>query len=79
MKLSKIALLAIKGTDKDFKDRLAEKCGVSPRTLNRWISDNDDNLTKADPLQMISEETGLDQSQILEEDTVADLRKESQS
>lgn len=66
MRLSKLSLLALKGTGKEFKDRLADKCGVAPGTLNRWIRDNDDNLTKADPLQMIREETGLDDSQILE-------------
>lgn len=70
MRLSKIAILAIRGTDKEFKDRLAEKCNVTRRTLDRWVSDNDDSLTKAEPLQLIREETGLADDQILEEDTV---------
>lgn len=68
MKLSKAAILALKGTDKAAKDRIAKAAGVEPSTVYRWISKNDDSLTKAAILPVISEETGLDQSQILEEE-----------
>jgi hypothetical protein len=68
MRLSKIAILAVKGTDTEFRGRMAEKCNVSINTINRWIRENDDNLTKADPLQMIREETGLSDQEILEEE-----------
>ena len=67
MKLSKIAILALRGCGKDFRSQLADKCGVSLRTINRWITNNDDNLTKADALQMIRFETGLQDHEILEE------------
>jgi hypothetical protein len=73
MKLSKIALLALRGTGKEFKDRLAEKCDVTRRTLDRWIADNDDSLTKAEPLQLIREETGLKDDQILQQDAEPEL------
>ena len=69
MKLSKLAIMALRGSGKEFRYRLAERCAVSPRTINRWINNNDDNLTKADSLIMIREETGLEDSQILEEVT----------
>ncbi len=68
MRLSKVAILAIRGTSPEFKVRLAEACGVSLRTMWKWISENNDDLTKAEPLKMIREETGLDDSQILEEE-----------
>lgn len=67
MKLSKAAILALRGTDKAAKDRIALAAGVQTSTVYRWISDNDDSLTKAGLLDVISKEIGLDQSQILEE------------
>lgn len=53
-----------------LRNRLALELDKSHSTLNRWISDNDDNLTKAAALVIIREETGLDDSQILEETEV---------
>ena len=73
MRLSKIAILALKGFSKDAKARIADAIGSSTKSLYRHINENQDNgdLTKMKALQVISEETGLDQSQILEEDTVS--------
>lgn len=68
MKLSKIVLLAMKGS-KELRDQLATELDVSITTVNRWVADNDDNLTKAAALQIIREKTGLEDSQILEETT----------
>lgn len=69
MKLTNKALQEIKAS-KRLKNRLALDLDISPSTLNRWIADNDDNLTKAAALQIIREETGLSDSEILEETEV---------
>ena len=51
------------------KNRLALELNCSVQTIERWIKLNEDNgnLTKTTALQVIGEETGLDQSEILEE------------
>lgn len=69
MKLSKIAMLALKGSDKGIKERIAEALGVSLNTVWKWIRDNENNgdLTKVTAVQIISEETGIPVDQILEE------------
>lgn len=75
MVLSKIAILAIKGLGKKFIERISnEEPKPTPPTVYRWISENQENgpLTTASCLQVIREETGLDDSQILE-----DTEKES--
>lgn len=72
MRLTKTAILSLKGTNVVFKETLAEALGSSLNSMYRWISENEDNgpLTKAKAIQMIREETGLEDSQILEEDTI---------
>lgn len=67
MKLSKVAILALKGLDAGRKKALADVLGVNDKTLYRYLNDNDDNLTKAASLQFIRTETGLTDSAILEE------------
>lgn len=67
MSLSKAAILALKGMNKEQKDRIAESAGISHSSLLRWIQTKDDSLTKAAVLRAISAETGLDNSQLLEE------------
>lgn len=69
MKLTKIAILAIKGLD-DFVKKVAVDQVVSKQTVYRWIADNDDTLTKASILKIIRQETGLTDEQILEKETV---------
>lgn len=69
MKLSKAAILALRGTNQEAKKRIAERLGVVSSTVYRWINDNDDNLTKAEALKLISDETGLSEDQLLEEVT----------
>lgn len=72
MKLSTVAILALRGTDQAAKKRMAEKLGVVPSTIYRWINANDDNLTKAEALKIIAEETGLAEDQLLEsEETIS--------
>lgn len=50
-----------------LKTRLALAMDVSVYTIDRWLKDNSDDLTKAASLQVIKEETGLDDSEILED------------
>lgn len=68
MKLSKLAILALKGTEVDFREHLAKSIGVSLQTLYRYITENDPNLTKAAALVLIREITGLNNEEILEAD-----------
>lgn len=74
MKLSKLAILVIKGSEVDFKERLAEAIGVSIQTFYRYVVENDDSLTKASVLKLIRIETGLSDDQILEEETIGALK-----
>ena len=69
MKLSKAAILALRGIKIDSKEELAKVLGVSMKTLYRYLSDNDDTLTKAAALEFIRKETGLADSEILESET----------
>lgn len=69
MKLTHIAILAVKGSGKDMIDKLAEALRVTDKTVYRYISDNSDELTKAAALKVIREVTGLTDEQILETQT----------
>ena len=71
MRLSRIAILAVKGASPGIIKKLAEAIGVSEPSVYRFINDNDDNLTKAAALKVIELETGLTRDQILEEEPVA--------
>lgn len=68
MKLSKAAILSLRGMSRDQKDKIASAMNVQPSTVYRWISTNDDSLTKAAALLVIREETGLTDDQLLEEE-----------
>lgn len=70
MVLSRVAILAIRGSDTDFKDRLAKALGVTKLTAYQYIRDNDDTLTKAAAMELIRELTGLSDDQILETEKV---------
>lgn len=67
MKLSKLAILAIRGS-KDLREKIAAEMKASLGTVNRWVADNDDNLTKAAALKVIREELELTDSELLEEE-----------
>ena len=66
MKISGIAILALRGTSTDFKQKLAGVLGVSLSSVYRYLETNDDNLTKAAAMQLIRQETGLTDQQLLE-------------
>ena len=68
MRLSHIAILAVKGASPGIVKKLAPAIGASESSVYRFINDNDDNLTKAAALKVIREETGLSDEEILEED-----------
>lgn len=67
MRLSQTAINKIKSNNQ-VKARLISNFDKSPFTIERWISDNERNgqLTTASALQIISDETGLNDDQILE-------------
>lgn len=68
MKLSQLALLKVK-SNKRLRNRIAFELDKTSMTIFRWIKENDANLTRADVLQMIREETGLKDAEILEDVT----------
>lgn len=65
MKLTKTALEAVKDSTR-CKTRLALALDCSVFTIDRYIGTNSDNLTKAAALEVIQEETGLSDEQILD-------------
>jgi hypothetical protein len=69
MKLTKIALDEIK-SNKRARARLALALDKSDFTIQRYLASNSDELTKAAALEVIRQETGLDDSEILEKETV---------
>lgn len=76
MQLSNIAILALKGTPAAFKEKLATEFNVHVASVYTWIRENEKNgpLTRTRAVQMISEETGLDQDKILEDQKEAQDR-----
>jgi len=73
MKLSRIALMAIKGACPGIVDKLSDAGLGSRITIYRYIRTNDDNLTKAVALKIIREATGLSDEQILEDEAVSNV------
>jgi len=76
MKLSDIAKTAL---TLRARNRIALEMDCSVPTVDRWIKENEPNgnMTKASVLIIIAEESGLDESQILEKDTVEEVRGQS--
>lgn len=69
MRLSRIAILAVRGASPGIIEKLAEAIGVSKPSVYKYINENNDGLTKAAALKVIREETGLTDQEILEEET----------
>ena len=69
MRLTKIALEAIRQHSPGIKSKLALALNCSEASINRYIRDNDDNLTKAAALEVIRKESGLSREEILENET----------
>lgn len=70
MKLSKVAILAIRGSDVGFRKELAKALGISNQTMYRYLVSNDDSLTKAAALELIRKHTGLTDDQLLDADQI---------
>lgn len=66
MRLTKIALEAIRQHSPGIKSKLALALNCSEASINRYIRDNDDNLTKAGALEVIRKVSGLSEKEILE-------------
>lgn len=64
MEIASKALLAIRKNMK-CRNRLAFELNKSQQTIARWLDDNDILLTTAAALQIIREETGLTDDEIL--------------
>lgn len=77
MKLTKLAILAIRGAKLGLKTKIQEETGVHYATVCKWISENEDNgnMTKASMVKIIQEETGLLPDQILEDSEVSENRE----
>lgn len=70
MRLTKLALLAVKGGGRQMVGKLSEALGVKGPTIYQYIASNSENLTKAAALEVILEETGLSYELLLERPTV---------
>lgn len=77
MKLSNIAILALRGCPRDTKIKIAAALNISLNTFYRLIKENDrdGDLTKATALRVIAGETGLGDSQILEQELKETVNK----
>lgn len=72
----KLTSKAIDAITTQTRNRLALELDCSVFTIGRWIKDNADNgdLTKKRAVQIISEESGIPEAEILEE-TVEEVQK----
>lgn len=66
MKLNTAGISIIRG-NKGLWEAVRGVLGVSKNTFYRYVADNDIVLTQASVLKVIREETGLTDSEILEE------------
>jgi hypothetical protein len=70
MKLTNIVIAKLQGNGR-LMSLLALANNVSEATIRRWIHANDAMLTTAASLKAISEELGIEQSQLLTEEITA--------
>ena len=68
LKLTNKALTEIK--EPKVRAKLVIALGVTDQTIIRMIKGNSDDLTKMAAMQVIREETGLTDEEILEEETI---------
>ena len=67
----KLSEKAIKSLTVRARNRIALEMDCSVPSVDRWIKENEDNgnMTKAGVIKIISEETGLNESEILEQES----------
>lgn len=75
----KLSDLAIKELTVRARNRIALELDCSVPTVDRWVKDNEPNgdLTKTKVIQIIREETGLQDSEILEEGVISNESQNS--
>lgn len=61
--------MAIRGNT-DLRRKIKTSLDISEQTLQRYITENSDDLTKAACLRVIREDLGIPDSEILEEESV---------
>ncbi len=66
IRLSKDGIYSLVGNERLIK-KIADQQQVCLRTLEKWIIENSDNLTKAGILNMLHQETGIPISELLTE------------
>ena len=66
MKLTNAAIEAIRVHSPGIKSKLALALNCSEGSINRYMRENNDNLTKAAALKVIRLETGLSEDDILD-------------
>lgn len=66
IRLTDTAIEAVKKS-LDAKNRLQYELRISYLTVQRWLKENDPKLTTAHALKIISEETGLNGPNLLQE------------
>jgi adenosine/AMP kinase len=69
-RLTQKALNAIRENSPGIKSKLALALNCSEASINRYIRDNDDNLTKIAVLEIIEQDTGLSIVDILERNEI---------
>jgi hypothetical protein len=67
MKLNTAGISILRG-NKPLWEKARTALGVSPASMYRYVQLNDEVLTQASVLKVIREETGLTDSEILEEE-----------
>lgn len=67
MRLSTAGISIIRG-NRTIWQAVRESLGVSTASMYRYVSLNDSELTKAAALQVLRKETGLTDSELLEEE-----------
>lgn len=69
VQIAKLSNKGIEAVKKSLpaKNRLQYELGKSYLTIQRWLKSNSANLTTAHSLQIISEETGIPQQELLEQ------------
>ena len=53
-------------TNKELKNKLIYKLNISSATLQRWLKDNSDNLTKYEALEIIASELNYKVSDLVQ-------------
>lgn len=73
MKLSITALSILRG-NKDIWNGVMKALGVKRDTMYKYVRENSEELTKAAPLKVLREGTGLTDSELLEDETVGAIK-----